>query len=55
MTIHAAKGLEFSSVFESRFRRKFIPLRYVNAKQWEDLEEERRLFYKFAVTRAGRF
>ena len=50
MTIHAAKGLEFKSVFVVGIEEGLFP--GVMAQQSrEDLEEERRLFY-VAVTRA---
>lgn len=50
MTIHAAKGLEFKSVFVVGLEEGLFP--GVMAQQSrEDLEEERRLFY-VAVTRA---
>ncbi len=47
MTIHAAKGLEFDTVFLTGFEDGLLPL--VGA----DIEEERRLFY-VALTRASR-
>ncbi|MBT3274758.1 MAG: UvrD-helicase domain-containing protein [Spirochaetales bacterium] len=51
MTIHAAKGLEFTVVFVAGVEEKFIP----HARALEDdpanIEEERRLFY-VALTRA---
>ena len=50
MTIHCAKGLEFSAVFLSGMEEDVFPNR--NAKDDENgLEEERRLFY-VAITRA---
>lgn len=50
MTIHCAKGLEFTSVFIAGMEEDVFPNR--NAKDSEDgLEEERRLFY-VAITRA---
>lgn len=53
MTIHAAKGLEFSSVFIVGLEENLFPsMMALNSR--EDLEEERRLFY-VAVTRAKRF
>lgn len=53
MTIHAAKGLEFSSVFVVGLEENLFPsIMSMNSR--EDLEEERRLFY-VAVTRAKRF
>lgn len=53
MTIHSAKGLEFSSVFVVGLEENLFPsIMALNSR--EDLEEERRLFY-VAVTRAKRF
>ena len=49
MTIHAAKGLEFDSVFLIEANEGSIP--YKKAKTEEETEEERRLFY-VAMTRA---
>ncbi len=50
MTVHSAKGLEFSAVFVPRLEEEIFPHR--SALEDEDeLEEERRLFY-VAVTRA---
>ena len=50
MTIHAAKGLEFSTVFLSGMEENLFPSpQSINTT--EDLEEERRLFY-VAMTRA---
>lgn len=50
MTVHAAKGLEFKSVFVVGMEENLFPSGMsVNSR--EDLEEERRLFY-VAVTRA---
>ena len=50
MTIHCAKGLEFSAVFLSGMEEDVFPNR--NAKDDDNgLEEERRLFY-VAITRA---
>ncbi|MFM8234172.1 MAG: ATP-dependent helicase [Holophagaceae bacterium] len=50
MTIHCAKGLEFSAVFLTGMEEDVFPNR--NAKEDENgLEEERRLFY-VAITRA---
>ncbi len=48
MTVHAAKGLEFPVVFVSGLEEGLFPL---PAKEQDELEEERRLFY-VAVTRA---
>jgi DNA helicase-2/ATP-dependent DNA helicase PcrA len=53
MTIHAAKGLEFTSVFIVGLEENLFPsIMAMNTR--EDLEEERRLFY-VAVTRSKRF
>tara|TARA_B100001079_G_C16411069_1_gene516495 strand:+ start:613 stop:2778 length:2166 start_codon:yes stop_codon:yes gene_type:complete len=50
MTVHAAKGLEFSTVFVSGLEQGLFPL--IRLDDTEDqMEEERRLFY-VAVTRA---
>ncbi|MGJ8510744.1 3'-5' exonuclease, partial [Glaesserella parasuis] len=50
MTIHAAKGLEFSCVFVGGVEESLFPSAMsINTR--EELEEERRLFY-VAVTRA---
>ncbi|MDU2064383.1 MAG: ATP-dependent helicase [Sporomusaceae bacterium] len=46
MTVHAAKGLEFNTVFVVGMNQNVFP-----SKRSEDLEEERRLFY-VAITRA---
>ena len=50
MTIHAAKGLEFSTVFVSGLEQGLFPLIRMDDDS-DQLEEERRLFY-VAVTRA---
>jgi len=50
MTIHAAKGLEFSVVFLPRLEEEILPHRSA-LEDMDELEEERRLFY-VAVTRA---
>lgn len=50
MTIHAAKGLEFKSVFIVGLEENLFP-GTLSVTSREDLEEERRLFY-VAVTRA---
>jgi DNA helicase-2/ATP-dependent DNA helicase PcrA len=50
MTIHAAKGLEFKSVFVVGLEEGLFPSMMAQQSR-EDLEEERRLFY-VAVTRA---
>lgn len=50
MTIHAAKGLEFSCVFSAGLEEMLFPNAFsINTR--EELEEERRLFY-VAITRA---
>ena len=49
MTMHAAKGLEFDTVFIIQANEGRIP--YKKAVQEEQTEEERRLFY-VAMTRA---
>jgi len=49
MTIHAAKGLEFESVFLPAWEEGIFP----NDKKGDDIEEERRLAY-VAITRAKR-
>ncbi len=50
MSIHAAKGLEFSTVFIVGLEEGIFPSSRANASK-ENLEEERRLFY-VAITRA---
>jgi DNA helicase-2/ATP-dependent DNA helicase PcrA len=50
MTIHAAKGLEFKSVFVVGLEENLFP-GTLSLSSREDLEEERRLFY-VAITRA---
>lgn len=50
MTIHGAKGLEFSHVFVVGMEENLFPSQMM-IKNREDLEEERRLFY-VAITRA---
>ncbi len=50
MTIHAAKGLEFSSVYVVGLEENLFPS-MLSLNSREDLEEERRLFY-VAITRA---
>jgi DNA helicase-2/ATP-dependent DNA helicase PcrA len=51
MTVHAAKGLEFNSVFLTGMEEDLFPFRGMDPKRVEDIEEERRLAY-VAVTRA---
>lgn len=52
MTVHAAKGLEFDFVFITGLEEDLFPHQRMNtAKNKEDGEEERRLFY-VALTRA---
>ena len=53
MTVHAAKGLEFESVFVVGLEEMLFPSS-LSIYTREDLEEERRLFY-VAITRAKRF
>jgi DNA helicase-2/ATP-dependent DNA helicase PcrA len=53
MTIHAAKGLEFKSVFITGLEENLFPS-YMSTHERESLEEERRLFY-VAITRAEKF
>ncbi|HEY4501027.1 MAG TPA: ATP-dependent helicase, partial [Candidatus Paceibacterota bacterium] len=50
MTVHAAKGLEFNTVFVSGMEEGLFPHANMNEKD-RDEEEERRLFY-VAMTRA---
>lgn len=50
MTIHSAKGLEFSHVYIAGVEEELFPSR-MSMDSMRDLEEERRLFY-VAVTRA---
>ncbi|TSC64938.1 MAG: DNA helicase II / ATP-dependent DNA helicase PcrA [Parcubacteria group bacterium Gr01-1014_91] len=50
MTVHAAKGLEFDTVFVSGMEEGLFPHANMNEKD-RDEEEERRLFY-VAMTRA---
>ncbi len=51
MTIHAAKGLEFSVVFVAGAEDSFLPHQRAIEEAPENIEEERRLFY-VAITRA---
>lgn len=50
MTVHLAKGLEFSVVFVTGMEENLFPGQY-SVQSRQDLEEERRLFY-VALTRA---
>ena len=50
MTVHSAKGLEFSQVYLAGMEEELFPSR-MSLDSMKDLEEERRLFY-VAVTRA---
>src|SRR3984893_17622543 len=50
MTIHAAKGLEFSCVFAAGLEEMLFP-NAMSINTREELEEERRLFY-VGITRA---
>jgi len=51
MTVHAAKGLEFDTVFVSGMEEGLFPHEFMNQESDRDEEEERRLFY-VAMTRA---
>jgi DNA helicase-2/ATP-dependent DNA helicase PcrA len=51
MTVHSAKGLEFTSVFVTGMEEEIFPYRGLDAGEIEELEEERRLAY-VAFTRA---
>ncbi len=51
MTVHAAKGLEFETVFVSGLEEGLFPHEGMGNSEKRDEEEERRLFY-VAVTRA---
>lgn len=51
MTVHAAKGLEFNTVFVSGMEEGLFPHENMNGGKDRDEEEERRLFY-VAMTRA---
>lgn len=51
MTVHAAKGLEFSHVFLTGMEEDMFPFRSMDPARSGDVEEERRLAY-VAITRA---
>ncbi len=51
MTVHAAKGLEFDTVFVSGMEEGLFPHQGMGSENERDEEEERRLFY-VAMTRA---
>lgn len=51
MTVHAAKGLEFETVFVSGMEEGLFPHQGMGDEDNRDEEEERRLFY-VAMTRA---
>lgn len=51
MTVHAAKGLEFDTVFVSGMEEGLFPHQGMGGEKERDQEEERRLFY-VAMTRA---
>ncbi|HVW82981.1 MAG TPA: UvrD-helicase domain-containing protein [Candidatus Paceibacterota bacterium] len=53
MTVHAAKGLEFGTVFVAGMEEGLFPHGGADAEAGRDEEEERRLFY-VAMTRARR-
>jgi DNA helicase-2/ATP-dependent DNA helicase PcrA len=53
MTVHAAKGLEFDTVFVSGMEEGLFPHQGMGEDEKRDEEEERRLFY-VAMTRAKR-
>ncbi len=53
LSVHAAKGLEFSSVFVTGLEEKLFPS-FMSMDTPEGLDEERRLFY-VAITRAESF
>jgi DNA helicase-2/ATP-dependent DNA helicase PcrA len=55
MSVHAAKGLEFPSVFVVGLEENLFPsMQAIKSTDRSQLEEERRLFY-VAITRAERF
>jgi DNA helicase-2/ATP-dependent DNA helicase PcrA len=51
MTVHGAKGLEFSRVFLTGMEEEMFPYKGVDPSERDELEEERRLAY-VAITRA---
>ena len=51
MTVHAAKGLEFSAVFLTGLEQDLFPFKASDPGRNDDIEEERRLAY-VAITRA---
>ncbi|MEZ4985260.1 MAG: 3'-5' exonuclease [Saprospiraceae bacterium] len=53
MSVHAAKGLEFKSVFVTGLEEKLFPS-FMSMDSPDGLDEERRLFY-VAITRAEQF
>jgi DNA helicase-2/ATP-dependent DNA helicase PcrA len=53
MTVHAAKGLEFTTVFVVGMEENLFPS-YMSVNSPRELEEERRLFY-VAITRAEKY
>jgi DNA helicase-2/ATP-dependent DNA helicase PcrA len=53
MTVHSAKGLEFEVVALTGMEEEMFPYRGLDAKDAEELDEERRLAY-VAITRARR-
>jgi DNA helicase-2/ATP-dependent DNA helicase PcrA len=53
MTVHGAKGLEFTAVFLTGMEEEMFPYRGLDAEHADELEEERRLAY-VAITRARR-
>jgi len=53
MSVHAAKGLEFKSVFVVGLEEKLFPS-FMSMETIEQLDEERRLFY-VAITRAEQY